>query len=74
MPMPYQVTLKFGLRIQTKLYPTVNEARRSADKLASTYAARFGRATTTVFTEEGEEIYIRVRNAPTSLGHKRITE
>ena len=72
--MPYQVTLKFGLRTHTKLYPTVNEARRSADKLAATYAARFGEATTTVFTEAGEELYIRVHNAPTSLGHTRITE
>ena len=63
MPLPYQVKLKFGVRIQTKLYPTVNEARKSADKLAATYAARFGRATTTVFNEAGEEIYVRVCNA-----------
>lgn len=68
--MTYQVTLKFGLRILTKMYPTVNEARKSADELATTYAVKFGRATATVFSGAGEEIYIRVRNAPTSLGHK----
>ena len=66
--MPYQVTLLFGHQSQTKFYPTVNEARRSADKLATTFAARFGQATAIVLNESGEKIYIRERTLRTSLG------
>ena len=60
--MTYRVTLAFGLQVKTTLHPTVNEARKSADKLAAFYAPKFGRATATVFNEAGEEIYVRVSN------------
>ena len=71
--MPYEVKLTFGLQTRTKLYRTVNEARRSADRLATSYAGKFGRATATVLSETGEDIYIRVCNAATSTGLKKIS-
>lgn len=71
--MPYEVKLTFGLRTLTKVYPSVNEARISADRLATSHAGKFGRATATVLSETGEEIYIRVRNAPASTGLKKIS-
>jgi hypothetical protein len=69
MAMPYQVILKFGKQSETKHYPTVNEARISADKLAAIYAPKFGQATATVFGESGDEIYVRVSNAKPQHTH-----
>ena len=62
--MPYEVMLKFGLSVQTKFYATVNEARRSADSLAATYATKFGRAEAILLNEAGEQLYVRVSNFP----------
>ncbi len=47
--MVYRVILEFGNQSRTQRYSTVTEARKSADKLAATYAPKFGQATTTVF-------------------------
>ncbi len=62
--MSYRVKLEFGEQSQTRDYFTVNEARRSADRLAAKYARKCGQATTTVFNRAGEEIYVRRTNAP----------
>ena len=63
--MAYRVKVEFGLSTRTKDFPKVDEARRSADELAAFYAPKYGRATTTVYNEAGEAIYVRVTNART---------